>query len=319
MKSLLVLTCSLVGVLVMGQDGPLSVRNHRAQALVFLRFEPGQVKLKPGQRVWSFSSSIANEFKAFPRFRRTVVLLEDYELHRLGVTFRQGMKGGSFWEIEVPFMSRNGGILDGVIGWWHQFAFGFSTGRDTSPRGRAFLADPKNGPFGSATGFGDVSVKAGFPLSDRQSLRIGAKLPTGDERKLLGSGAPDFGIEWQGETRSDRWGLHGQFALVWQGESPNLRSTRKFVDQEMIGLSYRKNSETWLAQWQSEASGLRTGVAASDATHRMLVLGYRRVYSDRILELAMLEDGDFPFNYSQPELVNAAADFTLSARLTIRF
>lgn len=310
---------SLLPSQVEAQDGPLKVRNHRAQALAFLRFEPGQARLLKGKGEWSIDYSIANEFKSFPRFRRVVQLLEDYELHRVGVSYRQGLGEGRFWEVEVPFMSRNGGILDGFIGWWHQFAFGYSTGRDFNPTGQTFIRDPKNGPFGEATGIGDVSLKAGFQLSDRQSVRIGAKIPAGDDRKLFGSGAPDFGIEWQGETRSGRWGLHGQFAVVMQGESPSLRTTRKFVDQEMIGLSYRRNSETWIAQWQSETSALRTGVAASDSTHRMLTLGYRRVYSDRILEIAMLEDGDFPFNYSQPELVNAAADFTLSARLTFRF
>jgi hypothetical protein len=79
---------------------------------------------------------------------------------------------------------------------------------------------------GSASGIADVAVRAKYTLITGQNsaLAIAAegRLPTGDERNLLGAGSASYRVIGIGSTEQGRIGLHGNAALVFDDVSSEV-------------------------------------------------------------------------------------------------
>lgn len=298
---------------------PISTRNHRASSLAFLRFEPRGNLTPVGHRKFEVSFVTANDFRYMTSSTGTVE--EDYEVERLGLTYRAGLPGHLEWSIELPLVSRGGGFQDPIIDWWHANVLHWSDERRNSTRfGRSTVSLPGSERFGSAAGLGDIS---GFLSKScgRWIGSVGLKLPTGDSSKLLGSGNVDLGLSIEGSFPVCRkLTLFGQIAGILQGNAKRLSGTRDFVHQEALSLVLQPNGrDAWIAQWQGEASALETGVSGSDATHRLLTFGYQRRLSERQrLDLYFSEDRDV-FNGKIPEGANVGPDFTMGVRISYRF
>ncbi len=300
-----------------GQDfGPIETRNHRAISLAFLRFEPRPNFLPPGIREWSLSYTSANDF------RQLGAVAEDYELQRIALRYRALWRDGMEWSVEVPFLSRGGGWQDPLIDWWHENVLHWSDPlRNSTPFGRSQVSIPGRSFNGSADGLGDITLMLAKPLTKCLTGSFAIKLPTGNARNLLGSGAPDAGVYLQGQFPiARRLNLHAQLGLVLQGKSTELDDARPWLHQEGFSLVWQRNSrDAWIAQWQGESSALRSGVPGSDATHRLLTFGYKRkLSSHQMLDLFFSEDRDV-FNGKLPEGANIGPDFTMGVRLSIRF
>jgi hypothetical protein len=231
---------------------------------------------------------------------------------------------GRGWDVtfDLPFLTRGGGILDPFIEAWHDIALGGIAGniRTDQPFGRSYVRVP-GASYGSAGGVGDVSVAATRRLTDRLMATAALKLPTGNAHKLLGSGNVDAGLALQYQVPAGRrFDLYFQAGLIGQGETNDPPSARGLVHQEAVALGWRATSrDHWVLQWQSEESATVTGVAGSDAPHRILSLSWqRRIAAGQTLELFFSEDGDW-LNYRVPELVNLGPDFTAGIRFTRRF
>jgi hypothetical protein len=99
-----------------------------------------------------------------------------------------------------------------------------------------------------------------------------------------------------------------------------LQGARGIVHQEGLALTWQPNMrDVFVAQWQGEASALSTGVAGSDATHRLITFGYRRRLSaSQSVEGVFSEDRDL-FSGTFPEGANIGPDFTAGLRWTVRF
>jgi hypothetical protein len=242
---------------------------------------------------------------------------EDYEIDQLVLRYRLGQGNGSDISVEAPLVSRNGGILDGLIDFWHRYVLRISGNiREGQPYGQSYVDIPGHGRYGSATGLGDITISGAHEMNPRM-IGVGAiKLPTGDKRKLLGSGGVDFGgaLQWRVPMNS-KLDLHTQLGYVFQGKSSELPEARKSVLQGALSLVYRANSrDTYIGQWQAEPSALVSGVQGSDTSHRMVSLAFRRkMADDRFFEAYLLEDGDW-LNYQKPEFANIAPDLTLGIR-----
>jgi len=78
--------------------------------------------------------------------------------------------------------------------------------------------------------------------------------------------------------------------------------------------------DSYVFQWQTEESGIVTGVGGSDSPHRTVSVAYqRRIGANRMFELYFTEDGDWANTYHVPEVANIGPDFTLGARYVIHF
>lgn len=140
----------------------------------------------------------------------------DGETYRLAFDLRYGLRDGVDLGLAVPLLAHRDGVLDGVIWEWHEL-FGFTNkerrdfarnslhyayARDGEPL--VDIADPTGG-------LGDLRLSAGWRISADPartlSLRLGVKLPTGDEARLLGSGTTDLSMQLIGADAAllSRW------------------------------------------------------------------------------------------------------------------
>lgn len=321
MRSLPLVVLALTASISTAQDlGPIATRNHRAISLPFLRFEPRPNLLGSGERLWEASWTSANDFRLLSQGSRSVT--EDHEVQRLGITYRQGLKNGLEWSIELPWISRGGGFQDPIIDWWHANVLHWSDPqRDSTRFGRSVVQVPGSSFNGSTDGIGDISIYLAKPLTKGVVGSVGLKLPTGNAQNLLGSGAFDAGAYVQAQVQIARkLRLHAQLGLVAQGKATELDDSRALVHQEGFALVWQPNSrDAWIAQWQGEASATETGVPGSDATHRLITIGYKRKLSAKQqLDLFFSEDRDV-FNGKFPEGANVGPDFTVGIRFGLKF
>lgn len=294
---------------------PLDVRNHRSADLVFLRLTPRSGVLSQNARTLSYSLVVSNEF------RRSGPIDEDSETARLLLDYRQGLSGG--WEafVEVPIVSRGGGFLDPLIDWWHASVLGDpNPDREATAKGRSIVEFPGGGPFGSATGIGDVTLGIAHAVTDSAVARVAIKLPTGNASQLIGSGGFDaaLALDWRRKlTNALLVDLHGAFVL--QGRPTDLDGARRAVYASSVSLTWVLNSRDALtAQWSTERSPTRTGTVALDRDHRVVSFGYqRRLDRDSVLQIYFSEDGDFR-SVRFPGGATTGPDLTIGVRLIQR-
>ncbi|MBL8049077.1 MAG: DUF3187 family protein [Chthonomonas sp.] len=305
----LTLVAGLVGAAVLA-GAQLNVRNHRAYSMPFLRMGFPDLKIQRGERVWTYELTIANDYREEPR-NFSPVVVEDWEMQRVQLGLHE-----HDWFIEGGVAARNGGALDAVIDWWHRLAFSYQTLRDYSPHGQTRITSPGQRSFGTAFGLTDVTVGA-----RRGPATVAIKLPLGNPRQLLGSGNIDVGASVARSWQQGRWGIHALAGLVWQGRPKELRAAKTWIPQQQLGVSYNISSSKRLSiQWQSEPAAVKVGAAGADSMHNSLVFGLRQTFKNKqVLDLYLVEDGDFLFYGRTPSLANVGADFTIGARLSVRF
>ena len=133
---------------------------------------------------------VTNEYVTEGDCAAECVLL-DGETARLRVAHRRGLGGGWDAGIELSWLDRGGGFLDGWIQDWHD-AFGLPTGgRELAPHDRYVFHYERNGAVlldetRGGSGLGDAVLTLGRRFSRHSSVRAMAKLPTGDEDSLEG-------------------------------------------------------------------------------------------------------------------------------------
>jgi hypothetical protein len=301
--------------------GPISTRNGRVVALPFLRFVPRADFLPRGTTSLETSVQAINDVRRDPKdVKVPSTLEEDHETERVSFLYSRGIGEGLEASVEVPILSRGGGIMDPIIHWWHHTILSPQERvRDSLPFGRSFVRIPGVGDFGSATGLGDVSVFVRKRLSPRVNVGVAAKLPTGDANQLLGSGAFDIGASVEYRTRFlSKFQFDASVGFVVQGKPTVLKRARGIVDQEFLGVTYLRNSrDAFIVQWQSESAPILT-VSSANGAQRMLTFGYQRRLSDhQRLDLYFSEDHDLVPGASL--LINTAPDFTAGARFVLQF
>lgn len=287
-------------------------RNHRPVSLVFLRVPTLGPSLAAGRQEWQLDWHIANDF------RGAGPIDEDSETLRLAATYRRGFRGFEGF-VEVPVLLRGGGILDPIMDGWHKSVLGWKNQlRDATAFGRSVVTGPGY-RFGSEGGLGDITVGGSKDLPSVGTLRLALKVPTGAPAKLLGSGGVDVGLSLERVWALARgFFLGGQVGLVLQGGASRLSGGRKWIDQEVFGIVWQKNSrDTWIVQLNSERAPATLGSGETDSTHRIVSFVFRRkIAKNEYWELYFSEDRDL-LNGEVPALANVGPDFTAGMRWTI--
>ncbi|MGV3615975.1 MAG: DUF3187 family protein [Fimbriimonas sp.] len=298
--------------------GPIETRNLRSLSVPFLRIDPRTPVLEKGERTLSVGFTAANDLRRYG----AGAVDEDYELDRLLLRYRMGLADG--WDVtfDLPLLSRGGGFLDPFIETWHDLVLdGFpSHNRAGTPYGRSYVRVPGTS-WGSATGIGDASAWATKRINDRLMATAAIKLPVGNAGQGLGSGNFDIALALQARVPLLRkLDLHLQGGVVAQGAATGLDSTRSLVHQGAAALTYRSSSrDNWVIQWQSEDSATVTGIAPSDAGHRIFSAAWqRRIGAGQTMEFFFSEDQDWP-NFPIVRLANQGPDFTAGIRYIRRF
>jgi len=159
----------------------------------------------------------------------TESLLVDGETHTLAARIQGALGRRARLGFELPWISHSGGFMDGAIDAWHDL-FGLPNGiRSTTPRNELRIIYRKDGREiyrreRPASGLGDIRLDLSVDLLQYNHATIGLvagiKLPTGDEKKLTGSGATDYtaGVRFAAPPEGDgrfSWGL--DVGVVWPG------------------------------------------------------------------------------------------------------
>ncbi|MBI3546949.1 MAG: DUF3187 family protein [Gammaproteobacteria bacterium] len=195
---------------------------------------------------------IANNFTGA---RSNVELLNlDGEMHRLSLEWRQGLGGGMEWGAELPYVSYTGGFLDSTIERFHKATGLPQGGRENVALNQIDFHYARNGVDlvnldHSASGPGDLRLFAAKQLDVNKifsdfdaALRISLKLPTGNEKELLGSGSTDLAL-WLSAARTqggNAWNPYGGAGVLLMSETKVLPSLqRKYVGFGTLGVSHK--------------------------------------------------------------------------------
>lgn len=175
---------------------PFPIRNLNPLAAIFGL--PAWRAIGPGTEV-ALTTELANHYRFSVRGSEALML--DGETWRtnlyVGHTFRERWRIG----IDLPYFRQSGGVLDDLIDGWHS-AFGLPDGgRNARPEGALdYLLADAAGPFfelrRSSGGSGDAQLSIARHVGGEHgyTVQATAKLPTGEEALLAGSGSADWSV-----------------------------------------------------------------------------------------------------------------------------
>jgi hypothetical protein len=300
--------------------GPLCVRNMDMFSLMFLTFTPEFPKVLPaGQKFFAAKFDIVNEAKL------TGNVTYDYEIERLLLSYRQGLKDGSEISFALPIMSRQNGFLDTIIDWWHATIFGtqpIPRSRELLPidglkihvvKDGKVLVDAERGD-----GPGDLAIMYKRQLWQKKhnagAFRFGIELPTGNPDDFLGSGNVDVGAQVDTYWRlTKKLHLYLNLGLVYQGEPSVLPNAREWQDHELVALEWQlTGKDSLIFQVDNQSPTWHTGDPRFDRAYREISIGWRRqLRKDLLLQISFSENSDF----AAGEFADFAPDFVVGASM----
>ena len=197
--SLLIMAIACLPRLALGDDAPLDafpLRNHNPFLQVYgLPAFATHELVAPGGIDLNVSFDIANDSDEANRSGE--VLTIDAELRTLSLSLRRRVSERLEIGLDVPYLAFSGGFLDRVIYDFHDLV-GLSNSSRDGPNDQFRLYMEKDGvtlfdAVEPSSGIGDLQVSAALQLG-RATLRASVKAPTGDPKKLTGSGAADLAM-----------------------------------------------------------------------------------------------------------------------------
>jgi hypothetical protein len=235
----------------------------------------------------------------------------DGETYRLSLAVRHGLSERLEIGVDVPYVWHSGGRLDGFINGFHRTFNLPEGGRNLWYDDQILYLSVCDGEIAyrldeAQDGFGDVILTAGVrllkpgqPGRDRSlALRPALKLPTGDERKLTGSGSTDFSLRLAGTDPATlaRWRItsYGSLGALAMTEGEVLpRHQRNLVGFGTLGFGW--SPLRWLAinlQFDGHTSFYEgTGLHHLDDPSLLITLGTSLALPGKVLaDLAVSED-----------------------------
>ena len=210
----------------------------------------GAAVLDKGTSRWGAMLLAANHSALDERNGESITL--DGETTRLELTYRRGIRPGLEIGVELPILWHETGGLDPLVDEWHDvlgMSGGFRKRRDYGQLEFLFTdAAGTQVDFGqNSNGLGDARLFAGWQLASgplhNVALRFGVKLPTGDSRKLLGSGGTDISVGLAGDKKNvlhiERLSAGYRASAILIGEPDLLEDRHKdIVGHIALGLGY---------------------------------------------------------------------------------
>ncbi len=175
---------------------PLHVRN--LNPLIAIFGLPAWDTVSAGTRL-DVTAEAANHFRLSLQGDELLVL--DGETVRTNLAFSHGIADRWMIGAEIPYYHVGGGVLDDVIDSWHAAFRLPDGGRNSRPEGRLRFSMRQGGDqffllTEPRSGWGDTQLKVARTVGarDRFVVQAAAKLPTGDEAMLAGSGSTDWSL-----------------------------------------------------------------------------------------------------------------------------
>lgn len=286
-------------------DQSFALRNHNPFLQIY-GLPPFQnaVLAPEGEFGYAVSFDLANHAETEDTPAESVII--DGESQFLSLSMRYRAKPWLEIGFDLPFISHSGGTFDQEIDSWHNI-WGLTNSERKGPRDQIhFFYDGMDaGSYdlqSSASGIGDMQLTAAVPLSggpgtDKPAitLRTSLKLPTGDSKSLLGSGATDLSVGlYVTDNTFTRLNLSGfvgilllgdgdvlpeiqEQAVVFGGIATTWQATQRF------GVTLQVNAQTPYFDSDVEELGGNSVQAALGGTYRFRDSKYS-------LSIAVVED-----------------------------
>ncbi len=244
---------------------------------------------------WSLQFDLTNDFVLQSNADESLRL--DGESLVARIHYRHRWPSGWDAGVTLPLVWQGGGFMDRLIEDWHDF-FGLpNAGRERRPndefvyfyeRDGNTVVDIRHGRAGLA----DSLVWLGRELGPA-SVRLGLKLPTGDEAALLGSGKPGAALWVERPYDDGRWFGHAAAGISWSRAGGALAQQR--VETLPIGsasIGWRALRElSLLAQLSAHGQAFRgSRLDALNKPGVQLALGGRFIAGGTEFTLLFQED-----------------------------
>ena len=253
----------------------------------------------------------------------------DGDMYRTTFSYAAKPSNNFHWQIAIPYVEYRGGSIDGFVNDWHK-VFGLPQGgRNKQPKDRQLYYYQRNGKVllelrEPQAGMGDILLtgqwKIKLPFGRRggvQALTASLKLPTGDDKALLGSGAVDVSAGFAANTpdtiKSYDINWFTSYGAMWLGKSYYLsEQQRPIVLFAGFGASFSFSSSIHLkAQFDAHSAFYsNTNIAEIGQEALQFTFGGEWRMSKRWrLDMGLSEDF----------IVNASPDVTLHLGLYAGF
>lgn len=304
--------------------GPYPVRNFQPFQLLFLGMFGDRAIVIPKHNL-DVRIELANTATIFDEQSEEVDARVKAETLRTGVFLRYGLTERLEVGIEIPLLYRHEGFMEGLITFAERATTGLSPAREAlKDVGYAFNVTKGERTLFSGTegafGLGDITLISKYQILDQTSvvpalsLRLGVKLPTGDEDEVFSSGHPDVGLGLALEKKlATRWIFYVNINEVFPtGDVSGLTLDPFF--SSIVGAEYlwtpRLSLVLQFDYYSTPYSG--TGVNLLDRGVTELATGFSYELRNNLLwQVYGVENVDF--------ITGSAADFTLSTLVTYHF
>lgn len=304
--------------------GPFPVRNFNPLQQLVLNM-PGDraAVLSPG--TLDVRLELAETAAVYSQITPTASAQMKFETLRNGLFLRYGVTSKLELGLEVPFLYRYTGFMEGAIEGVERATTGLSPARQALGNVNYAYTITRNGQqivngTKGALGLGDSTILVKYQLLNETSfmpalsLRTALKLPTGDESEFFGSGSPDVGLGFALEKAlGSRWIVYGNL----NGVFPTGRIAGLPLYPTVTGIAaaeYLWSDRLSLTlQFDYYTTPFRhVGLEVFDKGTTELAAGVSYLFADHWLgQFYTIENLDF--------ITGGAADFTLALLCTYRF
>ena len=228
---------SALSNVVNAQPGtPFLTRNQSPLALIYgIPYASNARLLEQNKSRWISSLNISNQL--IDQAGSNDQLVIDLETWQLNLFYDYALNNNWMFRLQLPLVAHSGGILDSPIDAFHQ-ALDLPEGlRPLFPRNEITINYRQSNVDiinvnSNQKDMGDISLQLAWQAKKTNNMAISywgsLKLPTGDYRKLTGSGSTDIAswgsIDYQ--LNSSHW-LYGQLGLIYMQNNKVLNDIHK--------------------------------------------------------------------------------------------
>ena len=294
-----VITYSVLMLLAVPTWAGLPIRNLNpfTQFVGFPELQPAHI-LQDRQQQFSLATTLNSHFVA--EADETDPLYIDGESYVGDFVWRRGFAD---WEamIVIPYVSYQKGFMDHFVDSWHNFFQLPDGGRSLVEDDQLLIGYSGKDNFlldEPVQGVGDIRIQAAYQLVNepafKEALFVSLKLPTGNERKGIGSGGADLAIFSSWAWQQDNWKQELQVGVLGMQKPDVLSSMRRkvavfgsaalgYVTDEGIGIYLQYDAHSRLYN-KTDQAALKDG--------HMLSAGCKVIYPSWGWSFAVIEDID---------------------------
>ncbi|MBI4774110.1 MAG: DUF3187 family protein [Deltaproteobacteria bacterium] len=298
---------------------PFAIRNQAIPALVFLPFEAATARTLPSG---GFQTRLDASYSSiFTEKRDTQGRVDfDLELFEGALRLDYGITDRLQVGVQAPYRFYYGGFLDGFIKDFHDTFNLPDGGKDESEDDLCRLIWKYDDTvianhISAHQGVGDVSLfaKVAVLLEDRWipalSVLAHARIPTGNERKMLGAGEPAFGFGIAADKHFGNFFLNLNvfyFLLDEPDFFEDLEVNNVFAGSLMVGYQITQNFAPMLQVNAATPLFDDTGIAALDRDLVQLIVGFQYNFSAATR---------FQIGFAEDLVSSSSPDFTVYVAL----